>query len=147
MFAWWCKIVRQFSNHKSRLTSWSSSKWHHFCLYVWLYPSIKSHMQIHICMWIVTIKLQSKGQWPLDDLWLYIPWGHLCNSAVSSSHGNTSRCVDAVIFVWNKKRKWVMTLDDLWPHFCWGHMCDSNHVSVSQVPCKYINVDTATNKL
>ena len=57
--------------------------------HVWLYPRIivsKSHE--NTSKYVNTVNLFSKtwttGHWPLDDLWPYICWGHMCDSTQGS---------------------------------------------------------------
>ena len=57
--------------------------------HVWLYPRIivsKSHEKTS--KYVDTVNLFSKtwikGHWPLDDLWLHICWGHMCDSTQGS---------------------------------------------------------------
>ena len=70
-----CSILtRRFSNHVSRLLSRS----HTFAIIVIL-KNLKIHqsMRIH---WPFFPKTWTKGNWPLDDLWPHVCWGHMCDS-------------------------------------------------------------------
>ena len=55
--------------------------------HLWLYPRIivfKAHENISKYIDTVTLfsKTWTKGHWPLDDLWLHIWWGHMCDSTI-----------------------------------------------------------------
>ena len=57
--------------------------------HVWLYPRIivsKSHENTSKYVDTVNLfaKTWTKGHWPLDDLWLHICWGHMCDSTQGS---------------------------------------------------------------
>ena len=57
--------------------------------HVWLYPRIivtKSHENSSKYVDTVTFfpKTWTKGHWPLDDLWLQVCWGHMCDSTQGS---------------------------------------------------------------
>ena len=99
--------TRQFSNHKSRLLSWS----HTFAIivrldltpyllrwYVQIYPRIiisKSHE--YTLLTIFQTELYPKGKWPLDDLWTHICWCLMCDSNQGSLYPtHTSKYVDTV---------------------------------------------------
>ena len=69
--------TRRFSNHVSRLLSWS----HTFAIIVILDLKIHQSMRIH---WPFFPKTWTKGHWPLDDLWPHVCWGHMCDSTQGS---------------------------------------------------------------
>ena len=57
--------------------------------HVWLYPRIivsKSHENMSKYVDTVNLfaKTWTKGQWPLDDLWSHICWGHMYDSTQGS---------------------------------------------------------------
>ena len=57
--------------------------------HVWLYPRAivsKSHENTSKYVDTVTLfsKTWTKGHWPLDDLWPYSCWGHMCDSTQGS---------------------------------------------------------------
>ena len=67
--------------------------------HVWLYLRIiVSKCHENASKYVNTVALFSKtwtrGHWPLDDLWLHICWGHMCDSTQGSLcpkfHGNIS---------------------------------------------------------
>ena len=70
-------LTRWFSNHESRLLSRS----HTFAIIVILDMKIHQHMWIH---WPFFPKTWTKGNWPLDDLWPHVCWGHMCDSIQGS---------------------------------------------------------------
>ena len=58
-------------------------------LQVWLYPRIivsNSHKNTYKHVDTVTLfsRTLTKGQWPLDDLWSHLCWGHMCISIQGS---------------------------------------------------------------
>ena len=57
--------------------------------HVWLYPRMivsKSHENTSKYVDRMTLfsKTWTEGHWPLDDLWPYICWGHMCDSTQGS---------------------------------------------------------------
>ena len=57
--------------------------------HVWLYPRIIVSMSHeNMSKYVDTVNLFAKtwtiGQWPLDDLWPHIRWGHMCDSTQGS---------------------------------------------------------------
>ena len=71
------KKTRWFSNHESRLISWS----HTYAIIVILDLKIHQSMWIH---WPFFPKTWTKGHWSLDDLWPHVCWGHMCDSTQGS---------------------------------------------------------------
>ena len=58
--------TRRFSNHKSRLLSWS----HTFA--------------VNVISDLTHTKTWTKGHWPVDDLWPQDCWGHMCDTTQGS---------------------------------------------------------------
>ena len=86
-------------------------------------------------------KTWSKGNWPLDDLWPHICWGHMCDSTQGSLCPSPMKIHQSMWIQWPflQKKTWTKghwPLDDLWPHICWGHMCDSTQGSFCPSPMK-----------
>ena len=79
-------------------------------------------------------KSWTKGDWPLDDLWPQVYWGHMCDSTQGSLCPSLIKIYQSVWIQWPSfqklKTKGHWPLDDLWPHVCWGHMCDSTQGSL-----------------
>ena len=83
-------------------------------------------------------KTWTKGYWPLDDLWLQVCWGHLCDSTQGSLCLSPMKIHQSVWIQWHffsktwTKGHWL--LDDLWLDICCGHMCNSTQASLCPSP-------------
>ena len=112
--------------------------------HVWLYPRIivsKSHENTSKNVDTVTFfaKTWTKGHWPLDDLWLHICWGHMCDSTQGSLCPSPKEYINVCGYsdqFCKLPTKGHWPLDDLWPHICWGLMCDSTQGSLCPSPMK-----------
>ena len=133
---------------------------HMLMAHVWLYPKIivsNSHGNTSKCVDTVTIfqKINQKGQWPQDDLWLHFCWGHMCDSTQGLLYPSSMKIHQSMWIQWlffknlvtKGQRKLFLSNTHMGHTYYvqneWSHSLLLNKVQARQKAEKYVWVHNA----